>query len=122
MGDQCAGRIDQMSETPAPGTVLAQIDEIPEPGARVSSWRDGAVVLIRRNGEVTAWLNACPHAQMRLNLPSGKVLLHKDGFIVCPVHGASFDATTGACTGGPAAGDGLAEVAIEVSGQQVLAK
>jgi nitrite reductase/ring-hydroxylating ferredoxin subunit len=111
-----------MSEIPKPGTLLGQIDNIPDPGACISDWHDGAVVLIRREGKVTAWLNTCPHAQMRLNLPSGKVLLHKDGFIVCPVHGASFDAKTGSCVGGPAPGEGLTEVNVELSGQQILAR
>lgn len=110
-----------MSSLPKPGTVLGRLDDLPDPGARASTWNDGAVILVRRGNTVTAWLNTCPHAQRPLNLPGGKVMLHEGQFIVCPVHGASFGATDGVCVGGPAVGYGLTGVSIEVVGGEVRA-
>ena len=110
-----------MSGLPKPGTVLGHLDDLPDPGARASSWTDGAVILVRRGDTVTAFLNTCPHAQRPLNLPGGKVMLHEGEFIVCPVHGASFAATDGVCVGGPAAGYGLTGVGVEVVGPEIRA-
>ena len=110
-----------MSQTPASGTVLGKLSDLPDPSARASDWHDGAVILVHRGGKVTAWLNECPHAQLRLSLTSGKVLLHKDGFIVCPIHGASFESDSGACAGGPAGDDGLTAVVVKVVGGDVVA-
>jgi nitrite reductase/ring-hydroxylating ferredoxin subunit len=110
-----------MSQTPPAGTVLGKLSDLPDPSARASDWSDGAVILVHRGGKVTAWLNECPHALLRLSLTSGKVLLHKDGFIVCPIHGASFESDSGACAGGPAGDDGLTAVAVKIVGGDVVA-
>lgn len=111
-----------MSGKPASGTVLGTIGDLAEPGAKLSDWENGRALIIRREGKLCAWINECPHAGLPMNLPSGKVMLHKDGFIVCPVHGASFDAETGACVGGPAAGDSLDAIAVEQVGDEVRVK
>lgn len=103
-----------MSSLPPPGTILGRLDDLPDPGARASAWNDGAIILVRRGQTVTAFLNTCPHAQRPLNLPGGKVMLHEGQFIVCPVHGASFGASDGACVGGPAVGYGLTGVGVEL--------
>ncbi|WP_417495136.1 Rieske (2Fe-2S) protein [Maricaulis sp.] len=108
-----------MSSLPKSGTVLGRLEDLPDPGARASSWNDGAVILVRRGQTITAFLNTCPHAQRPLNLPGGKVMLHEGAFIVCPVHGASFAATDGMCVGGPAAGYGLTGVEVEVVGPEI---
>jgi len=111
-----------MSNLPKPGTMLGLLDDIPDPGGRASSWNDGAVILVKRGGKITAWLNDCPHAGMRFNLPDGRVMVHKDGYIVCPVHGASFAAETGQCVGGPAADENLVSIAVDIVGHEVFAK
>lgn len=119
MGDQCPGR--GVNQAPSSGTVLGKLRDLPDPSARACDWNDGAVILVHRGGSVSAWQNECPHAQLRLSLTSGKVLLHKDGFIVCPIHGASFESASGACVGGPAGDDGLTAVAVKVVGGNVVA-
>jgi len=111
-----------MSDTPKPGTVLGRVSDIPDPGGRASSWNDGAVILVKRKGKVSAWMNDCPHAGMRLSLPDGRVMVHKDGFIVCPIHGASFATETGVCAGGPAADETLVSVEVDIVGDEIIAK
>ncbi len=110
-----------MRPKPPPGTVLGRLDDLPDPGARASSWEGGAVVLIRLGEAVTAFTNLCPHAGLPLCLPDGRGLLHKGETLVCPVHGASFDVTSGDCTGGPAAGDQLTAIPVERVGLEIRA-
>lgn len=56
----------------------------------------GREVLVYRNGEsITAALSICPHLGGPLEL--------RQGTLVCPWHGARFDAESGACLNGPAA-------------------
>jgi nitrite reductase/ring-hydroxylating ferredoxin subunit len=106
---------------PAPGTVLAELDEIPDPGARPCD-HAGLPILVVRSGEtVRAYVNVCPHQGRPLSLPSGKTLVSEGRYLVCPFHGASFDVATGACAGGPAGKAGLKPVAVTVSGGRVLA-
>lgn len=110
-----------MRPKPPPGTVLARLDDLPDPSARASIWEGGAVVLVRRGARVSAFTNLCPHAGLPLCLPDGRGLLHGGETLVCPVHGASFDADTGDCTGGPAAGDRLTAIAVEIVGSDIRA-
>ena len=110
-----------MRPRPPAGTVLAKLDDLPDPGARASVWEKGAVLLVRKGETVTAWSNLCPHAGLPLSLPDGRGLLHKGETLVCPVHGASFDAESGACTGGPATGSALDPIPVEIVGGEVRA-
>lgn len=89
-----------MRPIPQKGTCLATLEAIPDPGARASEWEGGAVLIVRRGDAVTAWSNVCPHIGLPLTLPDGRGLLHRGETLVCPVHGASFDAADGRCTGG----------------------
>ena len=107
--------------TPDKGTKLGRLNDIPDPGARASDWGDGAVILARRGDEVFAYLNVCPHAGRELTLPDGRVFLHEQRYLLCPVHGASFEMADGACVGGPAAGDRLKPVPVEIVGGEILA-
>ena len=64
---------------------------------------DAESLLIYRDasGDVSAFLNVCPHAGRRLDWAPGKFLRGKDGQLVCAAHGASFDLANGECTAGP---------------------
>lgn len=50
-------------------------------------------LVCRQGGEVKAALSACTHLGGPLEL--------KDGELVCPWHGARFDASSGKCLRGP---------------------
>ena len=119
-----AGRSDRVSEgpqLPPAGTALGALKDIPDPGGRPADW-DGAPLLLVRTGEtVRAYINVCPHAGRPLSLPSGKTLVSKGRYIICPFHGASFDVETGACMGGPAGKAGLKPAPVRVEDGVVLA-
>ncbi|WP_236704023.1 Rieske (2Fe-2S) protein [Lentzea aerocolonigenes] len=70
------------------------------------------LVVQPQSGEFRAFNPACPHVGSLVNPPAG-------GVITCPLHGSAFDPSSGAVRKGPAT-SGLTEVAISVSGQDLL--
>ncbi|MFW5660815.1 MAG: Rieske (2Fe-2S) protein [Oceanicaulis sp.] len=107
--------------TPAPGTVLADLDAVPDPGGLASDYADLPILVVRSGETVRAFVNVCPHQGRPLSLPSGKTLVSEGRYVVCPFHGASFDVASGACAGGPAGKAGLKPVPVKVQGGQVVA-
>ncbi len=97
---------------------LCHLEQIPEGSARgfdpLDNGRD-TVFLVRRSGEVYAYLNYCPH--QGATLPWRKdAFLNADGTrIVCSAHGAEFDIATGVCTSGAAMGQTLHPIPVTVS-------
>lgn len=105
-------------ETPPSGTTLAQLDALPEKGGIAVDWKDTPLLLVRAGQDVKCYLNVCPHAGRSLALPDGRIFVHRETNIICPVHGATFDIESGACTGGPAAGP-LTAIPVETAGNDV---
>ncbi|MCE5234227.1 MAG: Rieske 2Fe-2S domain-containing protein [Mizugakiibacter sp.] len=110
-----------MVETTTAGR-LCRLDDIPDGGAtavEVDSPSGGFSLILLRDGEaVRAFHNECPHAGRRLDWAPGKFLL-KDRVLVCAAHGASFDAGSGACLGGPCRGACLAGLPVRVEDGEV---
>lgn len=76
-------------------------------------------VLVRSDGGVRCWLNACRHfTDVPLDRGDGAAM--RDGEIVCTEHGAMFDAGSGRCTHGPCEGAVLPEIAVSVEGGDVV--
>jgi nitrite reductase/ring-hydroxylating ferredoxin subunit len=73
--------------------------------------REGFAVL-DATGEVRAYLNVCPHRTQPVDVGDGRLWL-PSGEIECQAHGARFDPTTGACTGGPCDGSPLTALPVE---------
>lgn len=63
--------------------------------------------LIRWQGQVYAYTNACPHLRVPLNWrPNGFWNLNHSA-LICAMHGALFEPATGLCTHGPCYGRSL---------------
>jgi len=62
--------------------------------------------------EVRAWINRCTHEAQRFD--TGRGVPMRDGQLICPKHGSLFDACSGACDNGEAAGTTLPEVDLVV--------
>ena len=75
-----------------------------------------AIVLVWFNvdGTYSAIDNTCTHVGGPLG--EGDLV---DDIVSCPWHGAAFNVTTGACTGGPAASD-VKSFPVKVEGDDVL--
>ena len=107
------------SPLPEPGSVLARVDEIPEPGALSVVIGAGParcdIVICRHGGVLRAYLNSCPHAGTPLEGFDGRFLDREDAaLMVCSTHGARFRVGDGVCIRGPCRGASLKAVAISV--------
>ena len=68
---------------------------------------------IRYRGKVHAYLNRCAHVAMELDWQEG-VFFDADGRdLMCSNHGATYDAASGRCVGGPCNGGRLLKLRIE---------
>ncbi len=72
-----------------------------------------SVMIKRGHTEWVAFINECPHQGRRMDYAENAFLETPDQQLVCPAHGATFDANTGFSTSGPCAGQSL--VKLEVS-------
>lgn len=96
------------------GKRLCTLADIEDGKGRAVGERADGIIAVRQGDQVYAWRDICPHAGLPLSTLDGRVLVHKSGNIICPVHGASFDIASGACTGGPAADEALTAVEVEI--------
>jgi len=73
---------------------------------------------LRFDGKVVAYLNRCLHVPTEMDWREGEFLDGDREFIICSVHGASYDTPTGHCVGGPCGRGRLTVIEVdEVDGQ-----
>jgi nitrite reductase/ring-hydroxylating ferredoxin subunit len=86
----------------------------------VLQWREPArAFALRHNGRVVAYLNRCAHVPAEMDWLPGEFLDSRREFILCAIHGASYDTWTGRCIGGPCAGSKLIALRVEERGGEV---
>ncbi len=107
------------------GTRVVSVEDVPERGSYLFTVRDDygdeqEVILVpcERDPGVEAWVNNCTHQNQRFDRGFGAPM--RDGKIICPKHGSMFDACSGACDNGEAAGTALPDVEISVEGGAVF--
>jgi nitrite reductase/ring-hydroxylating ferredoxin subunit len=105
-------------------TRLTSVEAVHEAGSflfsvRESYGEDCEVVVVPCEDDVEAYRNYCMHEidQRLAREPVGAVL--RDGEIVCPRHGSTFDACSGDCDNGKAKGFSLSAVDVAVDDGQV---
>jgi len=75
--------------------------------------------VVRYRGKAQGYLNRCAHVAMELDWQEG-VFFDSDGRdLLCSTHGATYDAQTGRCVGGPCVGSSLVKLRLEERGGQV---
>ena len=73
---------------------------------------DGINLLaVRRDGQVYAYRNRCPHRGVPLEWHADQFLDHSQSMIQCATHGALFLIESGECVAGPCAGQSLQALA-----------
>jgi nitrite reductase/ring-hydroxylating ferredoxin subunit len=91
--------------TPGPGVAAGDDEELPRD-------QDGS--------SVRAWRNFCLHeTDQRLDRGVGDGVAMRDGEIICPRHGSAYDACSGHCDEGKAAGTDLIPVDVEIEDGEV---
>jgi nitrite reductase/ring-hydroxylating ferredoxin subunit len=74
--------------------------------------------VVRHQGALHAWRNACPHIAGAPMAWKRDAYLSPDGqYIMCHAHGARFEPDTGLCVHGPCRGQYLQRVNLEIDVQ-----
>ena len=97
---------------------LCSLDELPEGGARgfdpLQRGRD-ALFIVKRGATLKAYRNRCPHQGASLSWRKNAYLNADGSRIVCGAHGAQFDIDTGQCLQGPALGQALEPMDVQLT-------
>jgi nitrite reductase/ring-hydroxylating ferredoxin subunit len=72
-----------------------------------------AAFAIRHSGTVYGYLNRCAHVAMELDWQEGVFFDAEARDLLCSTHGATYDAATGRCLGGPCNGKALVKLRLE---------
>ncbi len=75
---------------------------------------------LRFDGRVVAYLNRCAHVPAEMDWQPGEFLDAGREFILCSIHGASYEPRDGRCIGGPCGRGRLTPLTIEESAGQVF--
>ena len=111
--------------------VLCRVDELRATGCRefrigAGDWPlKGFVVTIDAGSaaetpQLRAFVNRCPHRALPLNLAPDRFLSADGSVIVCCMHGAIFEKSTGLCVAGPCVGRSLESMEVYVEAGLVL--
>ena len=74
--------------------------------------------VLRFEGQPRAYLNRCLHVPVEMDWQPGEFLDADRRFIICSIHGATYDPADGRCAGGPCGRGRLTPVAVvEQAGQ-----
>lgn len=72
-----------------------------------------AAFAVRFRGRVFAYLNRCGHMSMELDWREGEFFDSEGRDLICSTHGATYDASSGKCLGGPCGGTPLVRLRVE---------
>ncbi|WP_418320294.1 Rieske (2Fe-2S) protein [Piscinibacter sakaiensis] len=97
---------------------ICRADELPERGTArlfdVVQW--GATVrafVLRHDGSVVGYLNRCVHVPAEMDWLPGEFLDSERRYIICSIHGATYEPGDGRCVGGPCGRGKLTALRIE---------
>lgn len=104
--------------------LLCASSDLPEKGKAlvfdVLLWQQPArAFALRFDGQVVAYLNRCAHVPAELDWQPGEFLDQDKRWIICAIHGATYEPATGHCIFGPCRGQRLLPVAVQEREGQV---
>ena len=95
-----------------------------DPGSRGFSvtWQEQLIqgFVVRRDGNLHAYLNSCPHTGAPLDWVDHQFLDLEKRYIQCAVHDARFEIETGYCVVGPCVGRSLQSLPVRLVDDQVV--
>ncbi len=95
---------------------LAALSDLADPGSVGCTLGEGqsarALMLVRKDGRVFAYVNSCPHTGAPLDWAPGVFLDCEGEYIQCATHDALFRIDDGRCVHGPCRGERLEPVAV----------
>ena len=75
--------------------------------------------VLRVDGQVVAYLNRCAHVPVEMDWQEGEFLDGDRRYIVCSIHGATYEPSDGYCIAGPCGGARLKAVRVAERDGQV---
>ena len=81
--------------------------------------RPARAFAMRFDGAVVAYLNRCVHVPTEMDWQPGEFLDMDKRWILCSIHGASYEPSNGRCVGGPCGSGRLTPVNVQEQGGQV---
>lgn len=99
---------------------IISIDQLAEGEAKGFELGEKSYILVRRNGELFAYINRCPHRGVRLEWQPDQFLDYEKQFIQCSTHGALFTIETGLCVAGPCLGKRMESIPVKIEAGRVL--
>lgn len=75
--------------------------------------------VLRAQGKVVGYLNRCAHVPAPMDWQPGEFLDAERRFIVCSIHGATYEPADGRCVGGPCGSGRLTALRVQQEGEQV---
>ena len=75
--------------------------------------------MLRFEGRPVGYLNRCAHVAAEMDWMPGRFLDSEREFILCSIHGASYDPRNGRCAGGPCGRGSLARLDVAEVGAEV---
>jgi nitrite reductase/ring-hydroxylating ferredoxin subunit len=111
-------------ERPRAGTVVCRLADLKSVGSKGISFGEGRfaflMFVVRRNDEVYAYVNDCPHTRGPLEWLPDQFLDVERTHILCSRHGALFRFEDGLCVSAPCPGAHLTPVGIEIRDGDIL--
>ena len=96
---------------------LCRLDDVPDGGATAveagTPEDPQPLIVLRQGNDVFVYHDECPHTGRRLEWAPGRFLVEGNQ-LICAAHGACFYVDSGRCFDGPARGDALSTVKIEI--------
>ncbi len=81
--------------------------------------RPARAFAMRFDGRVVAYVNRCSHVPVEMDWQPGQFLDLDKRWIVCSIHGATYEPADGRCVGGPCGRSKLMAIRAAESGGQV---
>ena len=115
----------EAGELPAPQAIaLCASTDLEESGRAfvydVLLWgRPARAFALRFEGRVFSYLNRCAHVPTEMDWQPGEFLDAERRFILCSIHGATYEPTNGRCVGGPCGRGKLSAIELQERDGQV---
>ena len=75
---------------------------------------------LRFDGRLVGYINRCAHVPVEMDWQPGEFLDHDKRWIVCSIHGASYEPADGRCVGGPCGRGKLIRLTMAEQGGQAV--
>ena len=105
-----------------PSTTLCLVSELPEKTAKSYKFDDLSCFIIKYEGQVYAYLNACPHRNIELEWQDNDFFDHNKDYLQCATHGALFLPHNGYCITGPCSQASLTPLTILIIDDRIHIK